>query len=608
MESSQLASAPPPPDSTASTGRADDWTRSLIRTAAILSGFAALLAGAVVLGFAVFGEPGGDDPSATWLAVALVVQYLLIGVAVSVTVANPGRAALISAAVLGGVAVIACVATIVTMPDPDDGAWISHRQVLGAFAFGLTALGAGLLVLAEYVVRDGPGLPAPRGLVIRTCVLSTVFVIVLAAAGTAAAHDVAEAANTDATTAGAMHAAAANAVPATFQHLNPAYPGSSGALGTPYGLLVTAPDMLAVTAYDADTGTVRWKHVRHNRTFAQPPLTSADGRILALVGDRRDSHGGTSAIVLDTETGRLLSDRRLTKEEGTVLAVTSQVVLFQPTDDPGRLTAYGYSGRELWSYEAPTRCLIGVARQAGTDIAAAMDCSSDDVSADKPAVTALDERTGKQQWTWRAPVVGGIEPGSLLIAGDRIIADVRRDVSTSEGLFAARLFRHDLTALNAADGSTAWRREALDLGSTYAVACAGTLQAAGADVVLGECHHASAGGQATFDVATFTLADGKPDWQASAPLGFTPGDGADPSGWFAALADGRVAMVTDSSNDITDPECALYLANSGKVTEMAASKDSTEEIADKAWCRTASLHATPDALSVSYTGHVFSLR
>ena len=607
MESSQLASAPPPPDSTASTGRADDWTRSLIRTAAILSGVAALLAGAVVLGFAVFGEPGGDDPSATWLAVGLVVQYLLIGVAVSITVANPGRAAMISAAVLAGLALIACVVTVVTMPDPGDGAWISHRQVLGAFAFGLTALGAGLLAGAEFAVRDGQGAPAPRGLVVRTSVLSVVFVIVLAAAGTAGAHDIAEAANTEATTAEAPHGPAATAQPATFQHLNPAYPGGAGALGTPYALLVTAPDMLAVTAYDADSGTVRWKHVRHNRTFAQPPLTSADGRVVALVGDRRDSHAGTSAIVLDTETGRLLSDRRLTKDEGKVLAVTSQVILFQPTDDPGRLTAYGYSGRELWSFEAPTRCLIGVAGQAGSDVVTAMDCSSDDVSADKPAVTALDERTGAQRWTWRAPVIGGIEPGSLLITDGKVIADVRRDVSTSEGLFAARLFRHDLTALNAADGTRLWRREALDLGSTYAVACAGTLQLAGPDVVLGECHHASAGGQATFDVATFSLADGASDWTASAPLGFTPGEGADPSGWFAALADGRVAMVTDSSNDITDPECALYLANAGKVTELAAGADSAA-IADRAWCRTASLHATPDALSVAYTGHVFSLR
>ncbi|HEY1176385.1 MAG TPA: hypothetical protein VGF17_09525, partial [Phytomonospora sp.] len=292
METSKLDNTSPP---TAAGGDDVDWSRSLTRTIAVLTGITALLAGAVVLGFAVFGEPGGDDPSATWLAVALVVEYLLIGVAVSVTVTNPGKPALISAAVLAGVSVIAVVVTIATMPGTGHGDWISHRQALGALSFTLTALGGGLLVLAEWVVRDGSGAPAPRGLIVRSGVLAVAFVIVLAAAGTAAAHDLVEAANTDESTAGEPATdLAATAAPATFQHMNPPYPGGGGAIGTPYGLLVTSSDALAVTAYDADSGTERWHHVRHNRTFSQRPLTSADDRVVALVGDRRDAPAGTS--------------------------------------------------------------------------------------------------------------------------------------------------------------------------------------------------------------------------------------------------------------------------------------------------------------------------
>jgi len=587
-----------------------DWSRSLTRTIAVVTGITALLAGAVVLGFAVFGEPGGDDSSAMWLAVSLVVQYLLIGVAVSVTVTNPGKPALISAAVLAGISVVACVVTIATMPGTGHGDWISHRQALGALSFTLTALGGGLLVLAEWVVRKGAGDPAPRGLIVRSGVLAVAFVVVVAAAGQAAAHELVEAANTDESTAAPAEPTGliAGGTPATFEHMNPPYPGSGGAIGTPYGLLVTAPEAMSVTVYDADSGTERWHHVRYNRTFAQPPVTSADSRVIALVGDRRDAPAGTSVVLVDTVSGKMVADERLSKTDGKVLAVTSQLVLFQPGDHLGRLVAYGYSGRALWSYDAPERCVIGVAREAGTRMVAAMDCAADDISADKPQVVALDEQTGAQTWGWTGPVIGGIAPGSLVVSGEKVVVDVRRDVSSSEGLFAARLFRHDLSVLDAADGSSEWRRDKLELGSTYAAACAGTLQIGDGTVVLGECHHATAGGQATFDVATYGLDDGKTVWKAGAPLGFTPGDGSDPAGWFVAFPDGRVAMVTDASNDVTEPACGLYLASSGKVKRISASKPANGEITDATWCRTASLHATPDALSVSYPGQVFSLR
>lgn len=592
-------------------GEGVDWSRSLTRNLALLTGVTALIAGAVVLGFAVFGEPGGDDSSAMWLAVALVVQYLLIGVAVSVTVTNPGKPALISSVVLAGISVAACVTTIVTMPGTGHGDWISHRQALGALSFALTALGGGLLVLAEWVVRKGMGDPAPRGLIARAGVLAVAFVIVLAAAGQAAAHDLVEAANTDESTAAAVSAPTgliSGGAPATFEHMNPPYPGRGGAIGTPYGLLVTAADTMSVTAYDADSGTERWHHVRHNRTFAQAPVTSADSRVIALVGDRRDAPAGTSVVVLDTVSGEMFADERLSKTDGKVLAVTSQLVLFQPGDKLGRLVAYGYSGRELWTYDAPERCLVGVARQAGTRLVAGMDCAADDISADKPQVVALDEQTGAPVWSWTAPVIGGIAPGSLVVSGEKVVVDVRRDVSSSEGLFAARLFRHDLSVLNAADGASQWRRKKLELGSTYATACAGTLQIGDGTAVLGECHHATAGAQATFDVATYSLEDGKTEWKASAPLGFTPGDGSNPAGWFVAFPDGRVAMVTDASNDVSAPACGLYLAASGKVKRITASAQAGGEITDATWCRTASLHATPGALSVSYVGQVFSLR
>ncbi|GIG70704.1 outer membrane protein assembly factor BamB family protein [Phytomonospora endophytica] len=605
METSKLDSTPP---ATAPGGGTVDWSRSLTRTIAVLTGITALLAGAVVLGFAVFGEPGGDDSSATWLAVSLVVEYLLIGVAVSVTVANPGKPALISAAVLAGVSLIAVVVTIATMPGTGHGDWISHRQALGALSFALTALGGGLLVLAEWVIREGVGAAPPRGLIVRSGVLGVVFVIVLAAAGTAAAHDLVEAANTDESTAAPEKGLTAAVTPATFEHMNPPYPGGGDAIGTPYGLLVTAPETLAVTAYDADSGTERWHHVRHNRTFTQRSVTSADERLIALVGDRRDSPAGTSVVILDTVSGEQFADRRVSTSDGTVLAVTSQLVLFQPAERLGTVIAYGYSGRELWSYDAPERCVVGVAREAGTRMVTAMDCAADDISADHPRVVALDEQNGAAAWSWTGPVIGGIAPGSLVVSGDKVVVDVRRDVSSSEGLFAARLFRHDLNALNAADGSTVWRREKLELGSTYAVSCAGTLQIGDGLAVLGECHHATMGGQATFDIATYDLADGKTVWKAGAPLGFTPGDGSDPAGWFVTFPDGRVAMVTDASNDVTAPACGLYLAAAGKVKRIQASKPATGGIEEPTWCRKASLHATPGALSVSYPGQVFSIR
>lgn len=577
-----------------------DWVRSLTRTAAILTGGAALLSCAVILGFAVFGEPGADDPSATWLAVALVAMYLLIGVALSVTVTNPGRPALISAAALTGGSLILCAVTVATMPDPGHGHWISHRQSLGAFAFAMAAFGGLLLMLAEWVVRDGFGATPPASLVVRVCVLSVAFVAVVAAAGTSAAHELAESANTEAST-------TTSAVPVAdlsdFEHLNSAYPGG-GAVGTPFGLLITSPDTLAVTAYDAGSGKKRWEHVRHNRTFAQPPMTSADGRVVALVGDRRDAPSGTSAILLDTATGRMFADRRYTGEEGEVLAVTDQALLIRPEKALGTIEAYAYGGAHLWTYTAPERCLVRVVEQAGPRLAAAMNCAADDVSADKPRVAALDAQSGAALWEWQGPVVGEIEPGSLAVAGESVIADVRQDVSDSEGLFAARVFRHDLSALSAADGSELWRRDELDLGSTYAVSCAGTLQVGGDDLILGECHHATLGGQATFDVVAFKLADGEDDWEAAAPLGFTPGDGADPAGWFAALPDGRVLMVTDASSDVTRPECGLFVAAGGDVDELEAD----DGITDAGWCRGARLQATPNAVSVSFPGKVFSVR
>lgn len=578
-----------------------DWVRSVTRTAAMLTGAAALVCSAVVLGFAVFGEPGADDPSATWLAVALVAFYMLTGVAVSITVTNPGRPAVLSSAALTLGSILLCAGTVVTMPDPGHGHWISHRQSMATFAFGMAAFGGLLLILAEWVVKNGFGERAPASLIVRVCIMSVAFVGIAAAAGTSAAHEMAESANTEAST-------TSDAVPladlSDFEHLNSAYPGGGGAVGTPYGLLITSADTLAVTSYDAGSGKKRWEHIRHNRTFAQPPLVSADGREVALVGDRRDAPSGASVIVLDTATGDVLADERYTDEEGRVLAVTAKAIMFQPEKALSTVEAFSYGGDHLWTYTTPERCLVRAMEQAGSRLAASMNCAADDVSADKPRVAGVDESTGRSVWEWQGPSVGEIEPGSLVVDGDRVIADVRQDISDSEGLFAARVFRHDLNALNAADGTLLWRREALDLGSTYAVSCAGTLQIGGGELVMGECHHATLGGQATFDVMAFRLSDGTDAWKGAAPLGFTPGEGVDPGGWFAALPDGRVLMVTDASNDVMKPKCGLFVAVSGDVHEL----ESDNGITDPAWCRAARLQATPNGVSVSFAGKVFSIR
>lgn len=579
----------------------------MLRTGLLSAGAVALVAWGVVSCLAVFFEPGFDDAVDTWLVVGTVAGCMAAGLTLTIMVTHPGWPSAMAGAfvVLGAGAAAWLVYTAI--PSPGGEAFIPHRLALAAFGYGFGILGGGM-VLAGELLTDGPA-PSearrpgnrPR---FRIGVVTAALVAGAALVGTPAVHDWTDAANTDAVT-------ASRAVPRTAR-LDPAAATMArtpaGGLGTAGGLLtVDQPGddaSAAITMRDIAGGTERWHFRQWNRRLTGDPVTSADGRLVAVPGQRRDDTSRRYVTVLDTRTGERRAELRLSTDPGRLRFVGEEVALFVTGSTADTVSARRFDGSVAWTYRMPQDCALSTVGGSRDAVVLALGCRADTSTKDHARVLSLDAASGERNWLWRAEATGLIPERGLVIGDELVVVDVRRDESARDAMFAARQFRHDLTAVNLADGEQAWRRADLDLGDTYAPACAGTLQLAGTArdtgrVVLGECHQELGRAGATFDVAAYALSDGSGRYHASAPLGYAPTRGVDTGRWFAGLPDGRVVFASDASSDLHRPDCRFYAAgpdSSGQHEDLTVSP----ELDGSAWCRSAAIQVTPDGLAVTF--------
>lgn len=330
-------------------------------------------------------------------------------------------------------------------------------------------------------------------------------------------------------------------------------------------------------------------------------MLSADAGLVALPGKRRDDPSLRYVSVLDVASGAQRADVHFTEDPGALRAVTSHLLVHSP--DATSLAASDYAAEARWRYQAPNDCEISTVDDDDVRVVVGLACRSDTDTKDRSGVVALDAGTGQQRWNWWAKAEGHIHRDGLVITPKLVIADVRRDASPKDGMFAARKFRHDLNAIDIASGKKEWRRKNLHLGDTYATACAGTLRLAGDDpdtgrVLLGECHQVAGEAGATFDVAAYSLKNGKKRYKAKADLGYAPMRKEKAGNWFAGLPDGRAILAADASMDLNRPKCRLYQAGpkSGKKHKLPVPK----EHADTDWCRRASLLVTPNSVAISF--------
>lgn len=580
------------------------WGKPLLRSALLYAGGSALAACAVLLGIAVFTEPGTGETTGTWLAVGMIVGCLAVGVVLTIMVTSPGWPTGLAGGVFAVGAAVSGWLVYLSMPDPGETAYIAHRHALAALAFGFGVVGGGLLVLGE-MATDGK-VPAPRwrppvDMTVRVSVLAMAVVVVAAGAGAPAMHEWTDAANTDATSSGLPAPR-----PAKLDLARVGAQGSTdGGVGTPSGLLTLDETgehaSVAVTMRDAATGAERWHHRRWNRAADGSPVLSADRNLVALPGERRDDTTMRYVSVLDLGSGELRADVAFDGDPGRLRAVTSHLLVHAV--DGTSLVASDYAAERRWQYKAPNDCEISTVDDDGVRVVVGLACRSDTDTKDRAGVVALDAATGQKRWSWKARAEGHIHPGGLVITPELVIADVRRDASPKDGMFAARKFRHDLNAIAIADGEKEWRRKNLHLGDTYAAACAGTLRLAGDDtatgsVLLGECHQVSGEAGATFDVAAYALSDGDKRYKAKAELGYAPMRKENAGNWFAGLPDGRVILAADASMDLNRPQCRLYQAgpDSADKDRLPVPKD----FGGTDWCRRASLHVTPNSVAVSF--------
>lgn len=589
------------------------WGRPLLRTALLFAGGAALASWAVLITLAVFTEPGGGDASGTLLAVAMIGSWIVAGTVVTVMITNPGWVT----GVAGGVTAVLAAGcgwlVYTTLPEPGVHAFIAHRQAMSALAFGFGVLGGGLLVLGE-TATDGKVLAArwrpPSGLTVRVAILGTAAMLLAAGTAAPAMQEWTDEANTD-----AVSTAEAPPPPAdlTLEHAG-VTTAAWHTLGTPSGLLAMEGDVgspMAVSMHDVGEGDERWHYRRWNREFDGEAVASGDGSLVAIPGAARGDGVQRHVTVLESDTGALAADFAVDGDVGAVVAMTDSRVVHRSGTRDQLLTAFDFSGEQAWSFEAPPNCSVSTLESADSAIVAGMSCLSEARTEDTAQVVVLDSDTGRQQWSWEGQAQGVVGENGIAVAPDRVIVDVRSDETPNDGLFAARQIRHDVNALALDDGEELWRLEDLDLGDTYASACAGTLGLAGlsaddyadetigdeAWLLLGECHQTAGAAGGDFDVDFYSLEDGSQEHAASAPLGFAPTREEDASGWFVGLDDGRAVIAADASMDVNTPECRLHAVGPDVDSEELPVPD---DVADTDWCRAASLHVTPNSLAVGY--------
>ncbi len=589
-----------------------------VRVGLLCAGAAGLVCWVVLLGIAVFTEPAGVDFDGTWLALAIIAAFLTVITVLSLLLTHPGWVSGAAGTAAAVVAAIGALLIYLTMPEPGVTAFITHRHALASLAFGFGVVGGGLIVLGEVVVEgDTSTKYAPSKWTPRVGVVAAVLVVIAAGLGVPAMHGWADAANTEASQAGSYRPGAAEM---RFDAPSSTMDGNVFA-ATPGGLLTVDNTgegaAVAVAMHDPGTGEERWHHRRWNREALQPPVLTDDGNRIALVGKRRDDSTLQHVTMLDSVTGRVVADIPFDGSPGELKLVTDETLLYFTGPEQQTVVGRSWTGEVLWQYEVPISCVATTGAAAGDHIAVALACRAEDGATEQTRVVALDSASGASIWEWEAEPEGRIYEGGMVVALDRIIVDVRRDESPNDGLFAARMFRHDLNAITVADGETEWRQEDLDLGNTYATACVGTLQVAGVSssaggdgegegdveprVVLGECHQMPGTAGARLDLVAYSVESGKKVFSTYAKLGYSPSRDEDASGWFLGLPDGRVVGAVDASLNSGQPDCRLFVAGPGKKQKKAKRLDVPEAIADTGWCRQASLSLSPEGVVVGYS-------
>lgn len=579
----------------------------MLRTVLLFAGGTALVAWAVLLCIAVFTETGTDDAVDTWLAVGMVGACIATGISLTIMVTHPGWPTGLAGALIAIGSAVAGWLVYSVMPDPGGIEYIPHRLMLAAFGYGFGVVGGGMLVLGE-MATDGKVPEAkhrpPVGMAARMAVVSVAIVVVGATVGVPAMHDWTDAANTDATR--------ASLIAPTATALNLAGTKvagtAAGGMGTAGGLLTFDQSgknaSVAVTMRDAKTGGERWHNRRWNRVVSGPPILSADSRLVALSGKRRDDASKRYTTIINAVSGRQRADIRIDGDPGELAMVTDSRVIYVTGRATHGLTARNYAGQPKWTYKVPNDCAMSAVKDDGERVIVGLACRADTSTKDHSRVVSLNAGTGKRLWQWRAEAIGQIYAHGLLVTRDRVVVDVRRDDSPNDSLFAARKYHHDLNALSIEDGKENWRRKDLFLGNTYAPACAGSIQLAGAGrhtgrVILGECHQDAGKAGAMLDVAAYSLATGEGQYAGHAALGYAPARGVDTSLWFAGLPDGRTVLTADASSNLHEPRCRMYVVGpekTGQVERLPVPKD----LRKKPWCQAASIHVTPNSLAVTY--------
>jgi len=588
-------------------------SKPIVRAALLYAGAAALVSWVILLGIAVYTEPASIDFSGTWLAVATIAAALAVVTVLSLLVTHPGW---ISGVAGGAAAIIAAVGAFliyITMPEPSVTAFITHRHALAALAFGFGVIGGGLLVLAEMVTEGKVPTRAETSKWAPSLGVGMVVIVLVAAGfGVPTMHRWADSANTEASFAQPSGQVAEAKL--LFEETSEPMNGKVVA-ATPGGVLTVdnggKGSAVAVTMRDAASGTEQWHHRRWNREALQPPVLTADGTKIGLVGKRRDDTTLQHLTILDSYTGRVQVDIPFDGPPGELELMTDEVLVYFTGAEQQSVAGRDLSGRELWNYEVPIGCVATTTTAVDDVVAVALACRADDGSKEEARVVALNATSGRDVWDWIAAEEGRIYPGGMVAAPEKLIVDVRRDESPNDSLFAARMYRHDLNAITVEDGETDWRNKDLDLGNTYAPACVGTLQVAGvspdgddlskARVLIGECHQLPGTAGATMDIAAYSIEGGNRVLRTQANMGYSPTRDEDTTGWFMGLPDGRVLMTVDGSLDINAPDCRLFIAGPSKKNAEAKRLPVPDSIKDSGWCRQAALGLSPAGVTVGYT-------
>ncbi len=278
------------------------------------------------------------------------------------------------------------------------------------------------------------------------------------------------------------------------------------------------PRSTVVRALDATNGDLRWQYDADARVGGGGPVV-VDGTVYATVG-RTDIGGDrpprVRVVALDAATGDREWSRAIDHARPRAPVVSDGRVLALVTgesDAPPRLVALEAGGGVAWRtalgenerHERAPAVADGVAHVGHAE-----------------GVTALSAATGEV--LWRHEVGGRCDPPT--------VDDGR--VFTATGALTDEDTRH-LVALDAADGSGEWRRAYGDAGTTCLTVADGTLYAGDHDGTL----------------SAVDAASGDREWTVTDPVEYcwpTVADGV------AYLADDRhlFALRTDGANDASD--------------------------------------------------------